>query len=169
MSSSGSVGSAIGRGPTIEHKGKDGQDRVYDLAPMDHVQVIADFEAHLRGRALQEVDKTRQLMGPLAGDVAMRAYLDNATAGVYDFASPFWLESIRSPAHQKAILWFCLRAKDRTVTRQLAEQIYKDCGEQVERLFYGDPAAEAAQAVEGEGEPGNGATAAGSGSSPAAG
>ena len=129
------VAAALGRGPVIEYKGQ-----VYDLAPLDHVQVISDFELHLRQTALGEVDKVRSLLGPVGGDAAMRAYLDNAGAGAYDFASPYWLECSRYPKHQQALLWASLRVGDRTVSRQLAKQLYLECASQVERLFFGDPA-----------------------------
>lgn len=141
-----SVSEAIGKGLTVEHGG-----RSYDLAPVDHVDVIAGYQDHLRHRSLQEVDAARRLMGPLAGTMAMDAHHRLGVAGQFDFGSELWLDSINTQVNQKALVFLALRAKDRSVTKTLAEQIYRDCTDQLVRLIWG----EAAPAPDG-GDPGNG-------------
>lgn len=128
-----SVAEAIGKCLSIEHK-----DKAYELAPVDHVAVIADYQDHLRLRSLQEVDAARRLMGPMAGELAMKAHVEIGTAGQFDFGSELWLDSIKTPVNQKAILYVSLKAKDRSVTKALADEIYRSQPEQVIRLVYGD-------------------------------
>lgn len=129
-----SVSEAIGRCTTIEHGG-----RTYDLAPVDHVEVIAGYEDHLRLKSLGEVDAARRLMGPLAGEMAMDAHQRLGASGQFDFGSDLWVDSINSPVNQKALLFLALRAKDKVVSKAVSAQIYRDCPKDVARWIYGDP------------------------------
>lgn len=141
-----SVADAIAQPLYVEHAG-----RSHALARADHVEVIAAYQDHLKLRSLQSVDDARRLLGPLAGELAMTSHQRLSVEGEFDFGSQLWLDSIKNPVNQKALLLFALRAHDRTATKALAEEIYRADPAQVARLIYGDPDPEP-----GDGPRGNG-------------
>lgn len=141
-----STNATLGRGLVVEHKG-----RAYRLAPVDHMKVVGDFEDHLRAAVLKEVDGVRRNLGSVAGELAMKGFLELAASGSFDFGSLYWLDCLKFARHQKALVLFCLRAEDATVTRALAEEIYAAGYPEVDRLLYGDPE----PAPGGEADPGN--------------
>ena len=132
-----SVSDAIGASYTVELDGT-----TYHLAPIDHMKVIAQYQDHLRSSAFHEVDRIRVAIGAFAGDVAMRAYLDNCSLGVYDFGSPHFVESLRYPKHQKALLHFSLLVHQSSISRAVSDDIFKRKPEAARLVAYGPPAPE---------------------------
>lgn len=127
-----SLGVSVGLPVVLEHKGKS-----YTCARPDHIRVVSEFSDHLRQTALGEVEKVRMAFGPVAGEVAMGAYLDKAAALVYDFGSPFWFQALQHARHQSAMLLACLRVHHAEATRALAEEILKDDPAGAARVIFG--------------------------------
>lgn len=133
-----SVADAGGVGQTVEYLGK-----TYHLAPPDHQDVLARYSRHLRERSLAEVDQVFRLLGPAAGAEAMRAHVENGTAGAFDLGSALWGKSLEGRDNQVALTWFELLVHQPKLTRLTAQAVYDH--------LYGRGAAD--KALAGDAEP----------------
>jgi hypothetical protein len=76
--------------------------------------------------------------GSVAGADAMGAYLDKASAGVYDFGSPFWADTIQYREHQIALVWFMILANHKGTPKSVAQGMYEADLEALNRAIQGD-------------------------------
>lgn len=100
--------------------------KTYRFAPMDTVEVVANYECYLEEQAWLALERAKKHLTAQdykeQGDGIRR----DVVTGIFGYGSPYWFQTLQCLAHQKKLLHLMATFHDRDVTMQDIEAFYKD-------------------------------------------
>lgn len=94
----------------------------YKVSPWT-VEVIAAFERYVEKRAHDAFDRISGRLPAAAAERALSALMQDITAGVYTFGTPFMGKALQAPEHVGHMWFLCLNKMNGSVDKQLAKRM----------------------------------------------
>jgi hypothetical protein len=122
---------ALGLPVKLEFEG-----RVYEFAPMDNLEVVANFETYMEEQAWRAVLRAERWLPPEKFAEQMEGVRRDAAAGVFNYGTPGWKSAIQSVYHQKHLVWVMLTQikEQRHTEKAVVDRLFKD-GDKLRELM----------------------------------
>lgn len=101
------------------------REKEYKVSPWT-VEVMAAFERHVEGKAMEAYEKVASRLQPAAAERALSTLMQDLTACAYTFGTPFMGKALQAPEHVEYMFFLCLKKNHPEVTRQLVKEMAKD-------------------------------------------
>jgi hypothetical protein len=87
------------------------------------VDVITAFERYMEKRAHDAFDRVAARLTATQAERALSTLMQDITACVYTFGTPFMGKAMQAPEHVKYLWYLCLKACDPKIDRALAKRM----------------------------------------------
>lgn len=114
---------ALGLPVSLEFEGK-----TYQFAPMDNLEVVANFETYLEQQAWAAVLRAERWLPPEKFAEQMDGVRRDAVAGVFNYGTAGWKQAVQSAYHQKHLVWLMLTQvkEQRHAEKAVVDRLFKD-------------------------------------------
>jgi hypothetical protein len=104
----------------------------YQLAPIDHLEVIALYETYLEEQAWRALQRARKFLNAQEYEEQEDGLRRDLVTGVFSYSSKHWLQSLKNLANLKHLAWLMASYYDRDLRREDVEPWFRDAAKMKE-------------------------------------